>query len=77
MRGLYSTTLLHTLSRRFATGQGSNHLDIGQGFDLVVGTSTGAILAAANVAGSPLNRIPRLYEEAGPRIFRNPIPPYE
>lgn len=76
MRGLYSATVLRTLLSRVAESRASNHLDIGKGFDLVVGTSTGAILAAAIAAGVPLGRITRLYEEAGPRIFRNSIPLY-
>ena len=77
MRGLYSAAVLRALSSRFAESTGSNHLDIGKGFDLVVGSSTGAILAAAIAAGIPLNRVTRLYEEAGPRIFRDSIPPYD
>ena len=77
MRGLYAATLLRTLSDRFAEPKASKQLDIGKGFDLVVGTSTGAILAAAVAAGIPLARITSLYEEAGPRIFRSPIPPYD
>ena len=77
MRGLYSATVLRALSSRFTDSKVSNHLDIGKGFDLVVGTSTGAILAAAIAAGIPLSRITRLYEEAGPQIFRDSIPPYD
>ena len=77
MRGLYSTTVLHALSSRFAEREGRGTLDIGKGFDLVIGTSTGAILAAAIAAGIPLDCIARLYEEAGPQIFREPIPPYD
>ena len=77
MRGLYSATVLRTLASRFAESKGATELDIGKGFDLVVGTSTGAILAAAIAAGTPLDRITRLYEEAGPRIFRDPIPSYD
>lgn len=41
MRGLYSATVLDTLSRRFACQTDSEQLDIGKGFDLIVGTSTG------------------------------------
>ena len=77
MRGLYSATVLRTLASRFAESRGATELDIGRGFDLVIGTSTGAILAAAIAAGKPLDRITRLYEEAGPRIFRDPIPSYD
>lgn len=76
MRGLYTATVLSTLAARFAQSRTATQLDIGQGFDLVVGTSTGAILAAAIAAGIPLERMTRLYEEAGPQIFRDPIPPY-
>ena len=77
MRGLYTATVLRKLSDRFAEPKIGDALDIGKGFDLVVGTSTGAILAAAIAAGIPLDCITRLYEEAGPRIFRNSIPPYD
>ena len=75
MRGLYTATVLRKLSERFAEPKMRDALDIGKGFDLVVGTSTGAILGAAIAAGIPLDCITRLYEEAGPRIFRNLIPP--
>ena len=77
MRGLYAATLLRALAGRFAESRTSKPLDIGKGFDLVVGTSTGAILAAAIAAGIPLDRITSLYDEAGPRIFESPIPPFD
>ena len=76
MRGLYAAYVLRTLAGRFVTHPESKSLDIGKGFDLVVGTSTGAILAAGIAAGIPLNQITALYEEAGPNIFTDPIPPY-
>lgn len=75
MRGLYSATVLKVLSERFATLQRSGPLDLGMGFDLVVGTSTGAILAAGIAAGIPIDRIAALYDKVGPRIFPRPMPP--
>ena len=75
MRGLYSATVLKVLGDRFAKLQRSGPLDIGKGFDLVVGTSTGAILAAGIAAGIPIDRVATLYEKIGPRIFPRPMPP--
>ena len=75
MRGLYSATVLKVLGERFAKLRQSGPLDIGKGFDLVVGTSTGAILAAGIAAGIPLHKIATLYEKIGPRIFPRPMPP--
>ncbi len=69
MRGLYTASLLNTLSDRFG-----NQLDVGKGFDLIVGTSTGSILAAGLVAGIPLPQIINLYRENGAKIFGSPIP---
>lgn len=39
-------------------------------FDLIVGTSTGGILALALAAGIPASRIVEMYQEHGPRIFK-------
>ena len=75
MRGLYSATVLKVLGERFAKLQQSGLLDIGKGFDLVVGTSTGAILATGIAAGVPIDEIANLYEKIGPRIFPRPMPP--
>ena len=76
MRGLYTVSMLHALAKRFARDSGVEDLDIGKGFDLVVGTSTGAILATAIAAGVPLSKISELYEKRGPDIFTDPVPPY-
>lgn len=43
----------------------------------MVGSSTGAILAGAIADGVSLDRIIQLYEKAGPRIFKESIPPYD
>lgn len=77
MRGLYTASLLRVLEDRFRRERGEAPdlgLDIGAGFDLVVGTSTGALLAAGIVAGVPLGQICDLFRQSGPRIFRRPTP---
>ena len=74
MRGLYSATLLQTLADRFARERGVRALDVGRGFDVVVGTSTGGILATALAAGVSMREVQKLYREWGPRIFSNPFP---
>ncbi len=74
MRGLYTATVLETVSRHFASRRKTGPLDIGKAFDLIAGTSTGGILAAALAAGVPLSRVVGLYREEGPRIFTNPMP---
>jgi hypothetical protein len=51
--------------------------DIGQQFDLIVGTSTGAILGAGLAAGVPLNEICDLYLAQGPAIFPARLPDRE
>ena len=77
MRGLYSATVLKVLGDRFAKLRQLDPLDIGKGFDLVAGTSTGAIVAAGIAAGIPMVKIAALYEKVGPRVFPRPMPPYE
>ena len=74
MRGLYSATVLDTLSRRYARERGYLQLDIGKGFDLIVGTSTGGILACALAKGIPTSDIINFYRNDGPKIFQDPVP---
>jgi len=76
MRGLYTAVLLQRLAAHFAASpeEGSGPPDLGKAFDLIVGTSTGAILAAALAAGRPLERVVALYRDAGPLIFPSPSP---
>ena len=64
MRGLYTAAYLSTLEQRYAVTRNEAGLDIGRGFDLIVGTSTGAIIACAVAVGIPLARISALYQEA-------------
>lgn len=71
IRGLYTAAVLNSLASRFNPG---NQTDIGKGFDLIVGTSTGGILATAMAAGKPVSEIISLYRDKGPLIFKDPIP---
>ena len=74
MRGLYATSVLRALAGRFAAQRNVDDLDVGKGFDLIVGTSTGGILASGLAAGLPVGDIHVLYKTAGPRIFTDPVP---
>lgn len=71
MRGLYTAAVLRTLANRFGNNKA---IDVGKGFDLIVGTSTGGILAAGLASGKPLSDIISLYIKNGPKIFQSPIP---
>ena len=77
MRGLYTASVLRVLVECFRreSGEAPNQaLDIGAGFDLVAGTSTGALLAAGIVAGIPVGRLCDLFRQNGPRIFTHSVP---
>jgi hypothetical protein len=74
MRGTYTATYLDRVAASFAKRRGVAALDIGAAFDLIVGTSTGGIIACALAAGIPLGDIVKLYREHGPRIFPRPLP---
>ena len=68
MRGVYQAAYLNLFASR-VTGAGGPVLDIGRCFDLIVGTSTGAIVACALAKGAPLKEVEELYELHGPKIF--------
>lgn len=74
MRGLYSAAYLSSLARRYADTRGVKELDIGHGFDLITGTSTGAIIACALAADVSPDRIVELYRKCGPSIFPRKLP---
>jgi len=74
MRGTYTTTYLDRVAKSFAARRGVNALDIGAAFDLIVGTSTGGIVACALAAGIPLSEITALFVEHGRKIFTRPLP---
>lgn len=74
MRGLYTASYLESLAQRYAVTRKVTGLDIGRGFDLIVGTSTGAIIASALAAGVPLDRVISLYRNYGRQIFPCKLP---
>jgi hypothetical protein len=70
MRGAYQAAYLATYGDRVRDSQKHDQpLDIGTAFDLIVGTSTGGIVACGLVAGVPLIDIQNLYANAGRKIF--------
>ena len=68
MRGVYQATYLNTFAKRIRGSEGGE-IDVGRAFDLLVGTSTGGIVACALAAGKPLIEVLNLYQVHGGRIF--------
>ena len=62
-RGIYSAQLLANVEETF-------DVCIKGCFDLIAGTSTGAIIAGAAVADIPMDEIVQLFESEAPDIFR-------
>ncbi|MDR7039118.1 putative acylesterase/phospholipase RssA [Methylobacterium sp. BE186] len=73
MRGIYTAAFLDRLVTYFARTRGVDALDLGKGFDLITGTSTGAIVASALAVGKPISDVVALYEQHGPAIFPHRI----
>ena len=74
MRGLYASTYLSALAKQAAARRNTGALDIGKAFDLIVGTSTGGIMACALAAGIPLDDVTDLYRWHGKAIFPVKMP---
>jgi hypothetical protein len=74
MRGTYTATYLDQVAATFAKRRGIEALDVGAAFDIIVGTSTGGIIACALAAGLPLSDVVSLYREHGPSIFQRQLP---
>ncbi len=74
MRGLYTATYLSCLLEGFAKKRKVPELDLGGSFDLMVGTSTGAIIACAIANRISLGTVARFYKDFGKDIFRHSLP---
>lgn len=74
IRGSYAATYLERVAAGFAKQRKRDALDIGAAFDLIVGTSTGGIIACALALGVPLEEVVRLYRRYGRLIFRRQLP---
>ena len=73
MRGIYTAAFLDRLTTHFAKPKSNEPADLGQSFDLITGTSTGAIVACALAIGKPMNDVVALYKEHGRKIFPHRI----
>ena len=73
MRGIYTAAFLDRLVAQQAKHAGVEEVDLGLGFDLICGTSTGAIVGCAVAIGCPLDRVVDLYRRQGPAIFPHRI----
>jgi uncharacterized protein len=73
MRGIYTAAFLDRLVTQFARTRGAESLDLGKGFDLITGTSTGAIVGCALSVGRPMGEIVKMYRDHGRQIFPHRI----
>jgi len=75
MRGIYTGTYLEALEHAFALKRNvPQGLDVGKAFQLIVGTSTGAILGCGLAKGvSPADMV-KLYDKCGAAIFPKKMP---
>ena len=69
MRGIYTAAFLDRLVTQQARRAGVGELDLGPGFDLICGTSTGAIIGCAAAIGCPPSRVVDFYRRHGAAIF--------
>lgn len=70
MRGVYQATYIEAVLARLAReNPATESLDAGRCFNLLVGTSTGAIVACALAAGKKPGDIRKLYQTHGDKIF--------
>ncbi|WP_318556361.1 CBASS cGAMP-activated phospholipase [Geobacter anodireducens] len=74
MRGIYAASYLESMEHAFASRRGVDALDIGKAFDLIVGTSTGAIIGCGLAKGVRPSEMVKLYKNNGAKIFQKKLP---
>src|SRR4051794_9401920 len=74
MRGTYTATYLASLAGTFARRRDVPAIDVGAAFDLIVGTSTGGIIACALAFGLSPADLVTFYKKHGPAIFPRRLP---
>lgn len=67
IRGAFTAAVLTEIERRLER-------PIGDYFDLVAGTSTGGLIAAAVASGVPAQQIVDFYKQDGPAVFSRRVP---
>ena len=75
MRGVYTAAYLDALDGTYAKRRTiADGLDIGKAFQLIVGTSTGAIIGCSLAAGIAPARVLELYRRHGAAVFPRKLP---
>jgi hypothetical protein len=75
MRGIYTAAYLDALDTAYSKRrQIPGGLDIGKGFQLIVGTSTGAMIGCALAIGTAPAKIVELYRAHGAEVFPKKLP---
>ena len=74
MRGTYTATYLASFAATFARRRDVPAIDVGAAFDLIVGTSTGGIIACALAFGLSPADLVVFYKKHGPAIFPRRLP---
>lgn len=69
IRGIFSIELLGRMEAQLREHTGNPHLVLADHFDLIAGTSTGAIIAALLSWGYPVSRIRELYHLQARKMF--------
>lgn len=69
VKGILTLGMLEVLEAELARRAGSTHFVLSDYFDLIGGTSTGAIIATALALGMPVREVTALYRDLGPKVF--------